>query len=105
MPAPLPSSEVPISLLVRQGSPVRPSLSFPSNTQELQVAPPANLADHAAATAAGTGQAGSLSRHYGESSVSQAAADAQALASLNGFRNSRYNGVDGKGNSLTTDFH
>jgi hypothetical protein len=92
----------------------------------------ADLADHTAATTAGyarvqqdrgagkspryvsryekslvgePGASGHLLKAEGNSDVSQAAADTQALAALNGQRAFRYRGVGGLGGSLTTDLH
>jgi hypothetical protein len=49
------------------------------------------------------GQSGSALRAYGESSASQAAADAQALAGLNAQRAHRYAGKGSNGGGLTID--
>jgi hypothetical protein len=51
------------------------------------------------------GQSGVNLRGYGESPSSQASADAQALAALNGQRAHRYAGKGSNGGSITIDVH
>jgi hypothetical protein len=50
-----------------------------------------------------TGQSGSTLRAYGESSVSQAAADSQALGAINAQRSHRYAGKGSHSGTLTID--
>lgn len=49
------------------------------------------------------GQSGSNLRGYGESSVSQAAADTQALGAINAQRTHRYVGKGSHGGTITLD--